>query len=208
MTVYNYGNPDADIVLIQPVDSHVIPLLEKEVEEIKKLTEKDFYFVAYQVENWNKDLSPWCAQAVFGVEDFGGGADETLKYILKLCSNGNKKYIIGGYSLAALFAIWASYESDTFAGVAAASPSVWFEGFTDYIKERKINASAVYLSLGDKEEKTKNPVMATVGDCIREAHAWLQQCGIGSTLEWNPGNHFRDPGLRTAKAFAWVMKNS
>ena len=50
--------------------------------------------------------------------------------------------------------------------------------------------------------------MATVGDCIREAHAWLQQCGIGSTLEWNPGNHFRDPGLRTAKAFAWVMKNS
>ena len=86
MTVYNYGNPDADIVLIQPVDSHVIPLLEKEVEEIKKLTEKDFYFVAYQVENWNKDLSPWCAQAVFGVEDFGGGADETLKYILKLSS--------------------------------------------------------------------------------------------------------------------------
>lgn len=51
MTVYNYGNPDANIVLIQPVDSHVIPLLEKEVEEIKKLTEKDFYFVAYQVEN-------------------------------------------------------------------------------------------------------------------------------------------------------------
>ena len=158
MTVYNYGNPDADIVLIQPVDSHVIPLLEKEVEEIKKLTEKDFYFVAYQVENWNKDLSPWCAHAVFGVEDFGGGAGEKLKYILKLCSDGNKKYIIGGYSLAALFAIWASYESDTFAGVAAASPSVWFEGFTDYIKERKINASAVYLSLGDKEEKTKNPV--------------------------------------------------
>ena len=35
-----------------------------------------------------------------------------------------------------------------------------------------------------------------------------QKSGIGSTLEWNPGNHFRDPGLRTAKAFAWVMKNS
>lgn len=29
MTVYNYGNPDADIVLIQPVDSHVIPLWKK-----------------------------------------------------------------------------------------------------------------------------------------------------------------------------------
>ena len=205
MTVYNYGNPDADIVLIQPVDSHVIPLLEKEVEEIKKLTEKDFYFVAYQVENWNKDLSPWCAQAVFGVEDFGGGADETLKYILKLCSDGNKKYIIGGYSLAALFAIWASYESDTFAGVAAASPSVWFEGFTDYIKERKINASAVYLSLGDKEERTKNAVMSKVGDCIRESYDLLTGQGIECALEWNKGGHFKEPAWRTAKGFAWVM---
>ena len=205
MTVYNYGNPDADIVLIQPVDSHVIPLLEKEVEEIKKLTEKDFYFVAYQVENWNKDLSPWCAQAVFGVEDFGGGADETLRYILKLCSNGNKKYIIGGYSLAALFAIWASYESDTFAGVAAASPSVWFEGFTDYIKERKINASAVYLSLGDKEEKTKNPVMSTVGKCIAEVKDIIGNQASDVVFEWNSGNHFKNPDVRTAKGFAWVI---
>ena len=40
MTVYNYGNPDADIVLIQPVDSHAIPLLEKEVEEIKEVRDE------------------------------------------------------------------------------------------------------------------------------------------------------------------------
>ena len=24
------------------------------------------------------------------------------------------------------------------------------------------------------------------------------------TLEWNPGNHFQDSELRTAKAFCWV----
>ena len=30
---------------------------------------------------------------------------------------------------------------------------------------------------------------------------------IQKTLEWNPGNHFKEPGLRTAKAFAWVMNH-
>lgn len=27
----------------------------------------------------------------------------------------------------------------------------------------------------------------------------------GCTLEWNPGNHFREPDVRTAKGFCWVM---
>ena len=131
-----------------------------------------------------------------------------LEEILRLCSDESKTYYLGGYSLAGLFSLWASYQTDRFAGIAAASPSVWFPGFLPYMKEHENQSRAVYLSLGDKEEKTRNLVMATVGDCIREAHAWLQQCGICSTLEWNPGNHFRDPGLRTAKAFAWIMKNS
>ena len=110
--------------------------------------------------------------------------------------------------MAGLFALWTAMQTNRFDGIAAASPSIWFPGFLEYMKRQKVQSDCIYLSLGDKEEKTRNLVMATVGDCIREAHAWLQQCGIGSTLEWNPGNHFRDPGLRTAKAFAWVMKNS
>ena len=110
--------------------------------------------------------------------------------------------------MAGLFALWTAMQTNRFDGIAAASPSIWFPGFLEYMKRQKVQSDCIYLSLGDKEEKTRNPVMATVGDCIREAHAWLQQCGIGSTLEWNPGNHFIDPGLRTAKAFDLVMKNS
>ena len=64
----------------------------------------------------------------------------------------------------------------------------------------------VYLSLGDKEEKARNPVMAMVGTHIREAHKVLKRKGIDTVLEWNEGNHFKDSDLRTAKAFAWVMK--
>ena len=58
----------------------------------------------------------------------------------------------------------SAYQTDVFKGVAAASPSMWFPGFSDYMKEQDIKAKTVYLSLGDKEEKTRNPVMTTVAD--------------------------------------------
>ena len=64
---------------------------------------------------------------------------------------------------------------------------------------------SVYLSLGDKEEKTRNPVMAQVGNCIRSGYDWLKKCGVDCTLEWNSGNHYREPDMRTAKAFAWIL---
>ena len=50
--------------------------------------------------------------------------------------------------------------------------------------------------------------MASVGDRIREVHAWLKDLGICTTLEWNQGNHFKDADIRTARAFAWAMKQS
>lgn len=203
---YTYGNPDADIVLIQMVDDHDLEGVESEVAEIRKLTNIDFCLIAIKVQNWNTDLSPWPAPALFGKDDFGNGAADTLKNVLQFTNDHSKTYYIGGYSLAALFALWAGYQTDVFKGVAAASPSVWFPGFVDYMKENSIHTGSVYLSLGDKEEKTRNSVMATVGDRIREACAVLNDKKVNTTLEWNQGNHFKDADIRTAKAFACVMK--
>lgn len=205
MNISRYGNPDADIVLIQPVDDHDLAGIENEVAEIQRLTDQDFCLIAIRVGNWNTDLSPWKAPAVFGKEDFGGGADRTLTEVLKYTGDPAKTYYIGGYSLAALFAVWAVYQTDVFRGAAAASPSVWFPGFADYMKENRIRTGKVYLSLGDREEKTRNPVMATVGDRIRDAYNLLKGQGVNTILEWNQGNHFRDADIRTAKGFAWVM---
>ena len=204
MTITRYGDPDASTVLLQMVDDHDLNGIENEVSEIQRLTEQNFCLITVKVNDWNYDLSPWKAPAVFGKEDFGGGAEETLAEVLKYCTDDDKTYIIGGYSLAGLFALWAAYQTDVFKAVAAASPSMWFPGFVEYMKERRPNADSVYLSLGDKEEKTRNPVMATVGEKIREAQEVLQEQGIRTVLEWNPGNHFRDADIRTAKAFAWV----
>ena len=73
------------------------------------------------------------------------------------------------------------------------------------MKNHPIHCRRVYLSLGDKEEKAKNPVMATVGDKIREAYALLQDQGVPCILQWNEGNHFKDADIRTAKAFSWIL---
>lgn len=202
---YIFGNPDAGIVLIQPVDGHSLRDIEPEVSEIRKLTDRDFCLKCARVENWNDELSPWEASSVFGKDGFGGQAEETLEKILGLTVDKSKIYYIGGYSLAGLFALWSAYQTDIFKGVAAASPSMWFPGFTDYMKAHVIQTGAVYFSLGDREEKTRNPVMASVGDRIREAEGLLKGQEIKTVLEMNPGNHFTDAGLRTAKAFVWVL---
>ena len=206
MSRYEYGNPEARTVLVQMVGDHDLEEIEREFSLIKESTERDFLLLAIKVESWNDDLSPWKAPAVFGKDDFGGGAGDTLAEVLSLCTDRSRTYYIGGYSLAGLFALWASYQSDIFAGVAAASPSIWFPCFLDYMKEHEIRTERVYLSLGDREERTKNPVMATVGENIREAETLLHLRGIDCTLEWNQGNHFKDADIRTAKAFAWVLR--
>ena len=207
MEIYEYGNPDANVILIQMVDDHDMEGIENEVALIKESTpsSKDFRLIALKVDNWNDDLSPWEAPAVFGNDNFDGKADVTLAEVLRLTEDKTKTYYIGGYSLSGLFALWAAYQTDIFSGVAAASPSIWFPQFVDYMKTHEIKVPRVYLSLGDREEKAKNPIMATVGDCIRTAHSWLVDQGISTTLEWNPGNHFKDADIRTAKGFAWVM---
>lgn len=205
MKIYEYGNRDADTVLIQPVDDHDLEGIENEVEIITRSSNRSFYLLAVKIEDWNTDLSPWTAPAVFGKNGFGCGAEKTLISILELCTDSRRSYFIGGYSLAGLFALWAVYRSDVFRGAVAASPSVWFPGFTDFMRRENIRTGAVYLSLGDREEKVRNRIMAAVGDRIREAYDLLLEREIDCVLEWNEGNHFREPDVRTARAFAWLM---
>ena len=205
--ICSYGNPDSSNVLIQLVDDYSLESMGSEVDAIMASSQDDFQLIAVKVERWNHDLSPWKAPAVFGTEPFGDGASDTLKKVLTLTGEPGKEYYIGGYSLAGLFALWAVCQTDAFQGAAAASPSVWFPGFLDYMKSMPINTGKVYLSHGDREARTRNPVMATVGDRIRETHSLLLERNVACTLEWNPGNHFKEPELRTAKAFSWLLLN-
>lgn len=207
MKTYEFGKAGSDIVLIQPVDDHDLAGIENELAAIINSCDMNFRLIAVRIDDWNNDLSPWEAPPVFGKEGFGSGASKMLGKLLELCDDKSKTYYIGGYSLAGLFALWAVYQTDVFKGAAAASPSMWFPGFAEYMKKNEIKTDTVYLSLGDREEKARNPVMATVGDRMREAYVLLKDRGLNCILEWNEGNHFKDPDLRTAKAFAWVLSS-
>ena len=210
MTHFDYGNPDAPVVLLEPQGGHDPVSEQKEYELIREFSgREDFLLVTVPVDSWNRDLSPWNAPPVFGKELFGDGAKETLRRIeeeLIPAFSGDRIFLLGGYSLAGLFALWAAYESGRFSGVAACSPSVWFPGFMDFQENHEIRTDTVYLSLGDREEKAKNRVFAAVGDCIRESDRLMRKRGVNCLLEWNQGNHFVDGEIRTAKGFAWLLR--
>ena len=198
-------------MLIQPIDEHDLEVLDQEVEAIKELSDKSFSLVAFMIKDWNQELTPWGAPPVFGKTPFGDGAEKTLNFItsqlLPEVRYNNAHIILGGYSLAGLFALWAGYQTEKFEGIAAASPSVWYPQWIDFASENKPLAKSVYLSLGDKEEKAKNPIMAQVGNAIRKQHELLTGQEINTLLEWNAGNHFVDSDKRMAKGFAWAIKS-
>lgn len=209
-----YETGEAAALLIQAIDEHNPELLDQEAEIIKTLTHIPFTLAAFLIEDWNHELSPWEAPAVFGRENFGSGAAKTLSFITEallpeLGIDEKTRRYLGGYSLAGLFSLWAAYRTDLFRGIAAVSPSVWFPGWVKYTESNAIQSPEVYLSLGDKEEKTKNKTMAAVGENIRRMYELL--CHTESVkrceLEWNPGNHFADSERRTAKGFAWLLNN-
>ena len=100
------------------------------------------------------------------------------------------------------------YRTDHFVGVAGVSPSVWFPGWIEFVRENSLLTRSVYLSLGDKEEHTRNPIMSKVGDNIREmSDIYARTSNISAvTLEWNEGNHFTEPGKRVANGFIWLCR--
>ena len=209
-----YGEAHAEYLLLQMTGEHELQSMDGEVAAIAQ-SAHHFLFAAVPVESWNDALSPWEAPAVWGKQGFGGNAGDTLRFLTeqviptleqRFDLPENVKIILGGYSLAGLFALWTSTQTNQFYGVAATSPSVWFPGWMEFEQQHPIQAQRVYLSLGDKEEHTKNAVMAVVGDNIRTLHSRLIERDADCTLEWNSGEHFKNADLRTAKAFRWTME--
>ena len=209
-----YGDPNAEAVLLflkQEGDA------QEDLEAVLTYLDESGHgeallSCAVPVRDWNRELSPWEAPPVFGNEGFGDGAQVFLETVLEaadaLVTWKERKLILAGYSLAGLFALWAAGRTDRFWGITAASPSVWFPDFDRYMQENPCRAEHVYLSLGDREARTRNPVMARVADRIREEEARLKGQGIDCILEWNKGNHFQEPMKRTAKGVLWLLERN
>ena len=211
-----YLNENTEYILIQPVDENDISVLDNEVKHIEENTDRNFSLVAFKIEDWNSELTPWEMPLLRGKGNFGDGAAGTLEFIKnelipalsEYTNTENKeiKYILGGYSLAGLFSLWSGYQTDIFEGIAAVSPSVWYKKWIEYVEVEKPLSEKIYLSLGDTEEKTKHQILSKIGENIRKQHEILEKSeNVKTVLEWNEGNHFKNPDIRTAKGFLWVM---
>ena len=166
------------------------------------------------------ELSPWPAPAVWkGQAPYKGLATEHLKWMkeecmpevearLKAMGIQRQTPMIAGYSLAGLFALWAGWTSGNFARVASVSGSLWYPGFTDFIRDNAPTGhiGKVCISLGDRESHTRHPLMSQVDTCTAAVVEAVKTRGIDTVFEWNPGNHFDHPERRMARAIAEMLR--
>ena len=167
--------------------------------------------------DWNADLSPWEIPPLRKNEPpFSGKADSYLAFIVCqalptiLQKLSPPPYIaLAGYSLAGLFALYAAHKTKAFSRFVAASPSAWFPRFVDFAKTTPFatKPDSIYLSLGDKESKTKNPLLSTVQNNGESLADFYKTQGIKTIFELNKGNHFTDNQARLAKGIKWVLKD-
>ncbi len=206
------------VLLVQPVDSHDMEELEAEVDYLRANSPLPFRLVAMRVSKWNEELTPWPAPPVFGKTPFGDGAQATLDKIMTVVEEQSRfihgkgqadgdlsRVVLGGYSLAGLFSLWAGTQQP-FGAIVSASPSVWYKDWLSYAESHPSMSHHVYLSLGDREHRSKTAIMATVNDCMKRQHDLLLSQGVDTELRMNPGNHFQDNGMRSAMGFAWCIK--
>lgn len=115
---------------------------------------------------------------------------------------------IAGYSLAELFALYAIYRTGLFSRVGSMSGSLWFPGMKEYIfsHKPKRRPDCIYFSLGDKESKTRNPVLRSVRQNTEEIQAFYQAKGIDAVFQLNPDNHYNHAAERTAAGIAWLLR--
>lgn len=166
--------------------------------------------------NWNEEMSPWPIPPLRPQDPpFAGGADaylarltgEILPAVYATLGAAPSRQALAGYSLAGLFAVYAAYQTDAFGQIASASGSLWYPGLLDFARAHRMNGAvkSAYFSLGDKESRTRNAMLAPVEDNTRALVQIVQEAGVATTFESNPGNHFRDAAPRMARGIRWLL---
>lgn len=188
----------------------------KEVfEKCAELGCDNFALTAIGNLNWNHDLSPWPTPTI-GNNKYGfGGAEGYIKKLTNEIIPEIRAKLglepeftaIAGYSLAGLFALYAAYRTDIFSRIASVSGSLWFPGFTEFAETNKFvkTPDLIYLSLGEAEAKTRDKNLAPVRKNTEKLDEIYKTQNIPTIFELNPGNHFTETVLRTAKGIKSLL---
>lgn len=213
LTLYKADSNNRPLIVLNNYSGDGISI----VKILEEKSETDFNLLNISNLKWDNDMTPWyCPPLSENDTPCTGGANEHLdvmvsKMIPKAIEkvNGTPAFIgIAGYSLAGLFALYSMYKCDVFDRVASMSGSLWFPNFKEYIEAHDLMKvpDRLYLSLGDKEAKTNNPILKTVRENSEYAVDNYKKQGINVTWELNPGNHFKDATIRSAKGILALLK--
>lgn len=167
--------------------------------------------------DFDGDLTPWVAENIRkGQPAFRGNApthlteltNEIIPNVESQLPNPSFYQAMAGYSLAGLFTLWSIWNTDIFNRLACISSSFWYPNFVEFIEnEAPIHhPECIYFSLGDKECKTKHPLMKQVEERTQTIVKHIESLTIPTLFEMNPGNHFTDSDKRTAKGIKWMLE--
>ena len=211
INIYKKKNADKAPAVVLVGENH-------DAEKIMNHIDSDNYIlVTVGNINWNDDLSPWYMDKLFRSDQpYNGRADKFISemensiipYLEEKLKGEVSYYAIAGYSLAGLFSLYSIYKTGIFSRVASVSGSLWYPNFTEYAEKSVpvIKPEKIYFSLGEREQYTRNQLMATVKDCTVFLKDFYAGCGIETVFEENPGNHFQNAPERIAKGISWILK--
>ena len=188
-------------------------------QRLRKGSEQPMALVAVAPKSWDNDLTPWPAPPVFrGGRAYEGAAAAQLALLGReimpwtealLAQHGMAPSFsaLAGYSLAGLFTAWAATQCSLFERIASVSGSLWYPDFVKYVAANRPNpcVRCAYFSLGDAEPRTRNRAMRSVLEDTRQVAERFEQAGVVTRFELNPGNHFMDEDLRTARGIRWLL---
>ena len=209
LSVTVYGKAEADAIIY-------IPQPEPVTEDVSFLTDEfPVLLASMDGMDWNGDLSPWPAPKVFkGEDDFSGGADRFADFLEKevfskesTFSDKPLRRMMAGISMSGLFALYMGTRKDSLQTIASISGSLWFDGFVDYLKAHPLSSGIkrIYLSLGDKEKRVRNPRMAKVEEDTLAVRDIIAKEGREVLYQANRGNHFVHGAERLEEAVRYLM---
>ena len=202
--VYLMGEAD-----VLPVMNLLLPRFGNDIEP--------FILVGIEGKDWNAPFSPW-EEPKLGknLGPFAGGGPDFLNMLVQqVKSLVDSEYrthpdaqhtALAGYSLAGLLTLYALFNNPEFSRFACMSGSLWFPDFVEYASSHKPASenARLFLSLGDKEKESRNPLMSKVDECTRSVLSSLSL--LNPHFESNPGGHFNEVPLRIANGIAYIMR--
>lgn len=215
--IFSYGeDKDVPVVLLNSFEREEG---EKVFNECKTMGLTNFALVSISGIDWDNEMSPFALPRLFKYDNgYKGKALEYLKFLenkvipkvqeeLSKIGKTVSYYVIAGYSLGGLFALYSIYNTNTFKKCMSASGSLWYPNFLEYTLTYNIskNVDKVYLSLGDKEDKTKNEILSKVKENTEKIYETLK-ANVECKYEVNEGNHFADVEKRIAKGIVNLIK--